>query len=349
MIGDSMLPWLIVGLVIGFFGSLMLLERRVKVFRWKTLLGFVMLAAVLFGSFGLMSVDAFGIVTWTPDAQQVESVVVSNFKDSEWEDEVLYGNRMRVTKTAQEDIEKIITAHQDILDRMYHPNENVYRVTFTYHLKDGRTVKRTYAAPKNGTNYEILSGLFNSPEQILGYDSDNQSWTSFVDGIDAIYFNGTMLHKSYHRDMMDALRSDAVTGSVSGAWEEDSLFYVEYVIEQKNGSYASRILTVSSRAEKTLALLSEPDILLGDPLSSQIFEITVVGHALLEEQEQRKALEDALRQDAEKTGSILLYEGSGSVAINVGIVWDDGTYTYTTLYVSEDATNTLTWLKENVY
>lgn len=62
------------GLLVGWFAGRMLLERTVRVFRFKNFLGLAALAAVLAGTLAMTHYDVFGIETWKPKAEDVKSV-----------------------------------------------------------------------------------------------------------------------------------------------------------------------------------------------------------------------------------------------------------------------------------
>ena len=62
------------GLLVGWFAGRMLLERTVRVFRFRNFLGLAALAAVLAGTLAMTHYDVFGIETWKPKAEDVKSV-----------------------------------------------------------------------------------------------------------------------------------------------------------------------------------------------------------------------------------------------------------------------------------
>lgn len=261
MLGDSMLLWLIVGLVIGWFGGMMLLERRLKVFHKKSLLGFTALAVVLIVSTILISADVFGIVRWLPDADRVKSVTIANYTDNNYYYyDGLYGNRIRVTLDDPEEIEDIIEAHEDILDRLGTSSNDRHRVTITYTLKSGRIVKRSYMAPANGENYQIFSSYFYMPEQILGTDSLG----TFISSVRFAHVDGTDIPDKFHDDFLSALWADCQKGNVtlSGSSKEAECHVYLQLYTPDRGDFG-RELAIHSGAEETLAVLKKPEIVLG--------------------------------------------------------------------------------------
>lgn len=72
--GNIQYIFLASGLVVGWFAARMLIERTVRVFRFKNFLGLAALAAVLTGTLFMTHYDVFGIETWTPKVEEVKSV-----------------------------------------------------------------------------------------------------------------------------------------------------------------------------------------------------------------------------------------------------------------------------------
>lgn len=92
-------PFLWVGLVIGWFGGLMLLRRSSRVFSRGSFLGLILVAAALGASLLVNSMDLFGISTWVPEMEEVKSVTVRlSYMSS-------------ITLEEEEDIEAAIRLH----------------------------------------------------------------------------------------------------------------------------------------------------------------------------------------------------------------------------------------------
>ncbi len=338
IIGDSMLLWLIVGIVVGYFGGLMLLERRIKVFRVKSLIGFAVLAAVLICSYVLTYLDAFGVVAWVPKADQVQSVTVSNYNDSGYNGGWYSGNRISVTLEEQEQIEEILVAHEDIIDRLENSKNSTHRVVITYRLESGRTVKRSYSAPANGKNYEIITKYFNTPEQVLGYTD----WDRFVEELEQLDTSGNPIPETHWAEVMEALRKDCQAGHVtlSGGKGEETEFYLFL----RSGSVI-RDLAVDSGAEHLKAVLSKPEVILGytdwEDLLQKMTNVAVDGEQV--PREQLRALMEAVKADCE-SGAISLYQEQTAVtylSYNVG-------YEYRFLNIPYGAKETMACIKENL-
>ncbi len=306
--GDSMMLWLIVGIVVGYFGGMMLLERRVKVFRVKSLVGFAVLAAVLVCSYLLTSADVFGIAHWVPKANQVESVTIANYNSDRYNMiDGYFGNRVAVTLEEPEQIDEIIRAHEDIIDRMDNLRNEVHHVVLLYKLESGRTVKREYWAPANGTNYEIISKYFYTPQSILGY----KDWDTFVGGMQLLRSGENEVPPLYWEDVLLALRADCEKGFIRllGMASEEGAGYLAL---QSGNNW--RDLAILPQAEQVRALLSKPEIVLGyedwDAFLKGLDYVSVDGMGSGPNgMEEVFALMEAVRADCEQGRISLLDDG----------------------------------------
>ena len=261
---NSYMAWLLVGLVVGWFSSRMLIERRVKVFNAKAFIGLGLLIAVLTVSFLVIAFDVFGIVSFIPDKDRVEEVTISNFKNNYnllYDADYYYGNRITVTLDEAEEIEDILTAHQDILDRMDDNIKSGHTVTIRYKLKSGRVVTRSYWTHADGVNYDIFRKYFYTPESVLGYTD----WDSYVEKMESISVDGGEIPESCYEEFLLALKADCEAGNVTTYYGEtkEVACWVYLSWRMENGNYQSRELLVSTDAENTLRFLKTPKCVLG--------------------------------------------------------------------------------------
>ena len=154
--------FLVVGLTIGFFTGKMLLEKRVRVFRWKNILAFLISLAVFFSTIGLTVLDPIGLTRYVPQADQVASVTISPY-DSIYP---IQGQSCTVTEAA--DVEAVIGLHQLALDTRYDNKENSIPLHIRYQMKNGSTVERTYQLPESNSTTLLLKGFYSRPEAVLG-------------------------------------------------------------------------------------------------------------------------------------------------------------------------------------
>lgn len=347
----EMLPlWVFAGLVVGFFGSLMLLERRVKVFRKRTFLGFAAMAVLVVISFFTVELDWFGIESWTPDVQQVKSVQVSN--SSRYNYEYDYMGSLRTTLEDPADIERIIQAHEDILSRLDERKvngTNRHRVTLIYTMKSGRKVIRSYYAPASGTSYEIVRSYLYKTESVLGF-TDPQAAAK---RITYFYCDKGPVPPALYAKLLEALKADFAAGTVGP--DQYGETYLEYELSLGDGKVEHRFFNIPDNAEHTMALLKSPEMLMGygkwEELLVGIENLNVTGpeSSGLIPMEQWTALLEALRKDIEAGNVDLTKWGSGEICLSYEHRMAGGEYAYREFYISEKAQQTWAWLLENFY
>ena len=344
--------WLVVGLVVGFFGSLMLLERRVKVFNKRNLIGFAAMAVTVAISFAAMAGDWFGIVKWIPDGEKVASVTLANYRADGFNyatpEDFHYGNRIAVTLTKPEEIAEAIEAHEDILPRLNEVDAQgnsvpTHYVVIAYKMTSGRTVTRAYNAPANGKNYEIISKYFYQPEQILGYTDPAKA----AKELQYAYGPGGQIIEAYGEALFTALQKDCQNGFVVPMNDKfDGVGYVEYYFQVENGGI-SRNLYLLEGAENTLALLNSPQVLLGyedwDKFLYNVEMVEVEYQSL--ESEHYEGLLTAIRTDIENGNITCAYNEKWEERVT-GIAISSGRY-YTDLLITKEAVNTLKYLADN--
>ncbi len=355
--GGDYAPYLILGMVVGWFGAQMLLQRTVKVFRVKAFLKAGALIALMFLSVLLLQVDAFHIVRWVPKAEDVKSVTLANYKSqyysSSYEDGYYYGSRISLELTEQEDIEKIISAHEDILARKDEHVSKGHRVVLTYELKNGRKVQRNYWAPADGVCYDVVQEFFNAPELVLGY----KNWNEFVKQVQVLYFANGDVPKNLYREMLEALRYDCENGQVGLIETKDSVQWVHLECSDEQGRYYTRRIAVYSGAEKTLSLMKDPRLIMGYTDWDRFLETLEYVKAGEQSVDISKVTENAsyvafltaLRTDCEN-GEVWLTDDDGDYCTKVEYAFREknATYIYRFLYVGKNAENTVTWLKQHL-
>ena len=150
----------IFGLFIGFFTGKMLLERQVRVFRKKNLLGFVAVVLLFFGSMAMAACDVLGVVKWVPDADDVASVSISTGGS-------YYYQENGITLEAKEDIEKILYVHEEGLAQNWELEGNTVRLNLTYEMESGMRRSREYSIEVASEAGQILKDYLSSPEAVL--------------------------------------------------------------------------------------------------------------------------------------------------------------------------------------
>ena len=344
--------WLAIGLVIGFFGGLMLLERQLKVFRKKTFLGFAVMAGVVILSFTAVSYDWFGIESYIPRAEKVESVTIYNYNYKNYTymnggyDEIYYYGRLSLQLTDPEEIEDIITAHEDILDRLdSDTNGEIHRVTISYTLKSGRTVIRTYAAPADGVNYDIFRKYFHNEKTLLGYG--NRDWENFVSTITDLNVNYFEIPAQLLPEVMEALRKDCATGGVHILGHMEPEYFVNYYIRDASGNVVmERYLAITAQAENFCALMKNPQLQMGytdwDAFLQQDMDVVYDGEYVTGDS--RIALLEAIRKDVE-AGNLTM---GGFNQNTLFVIYFNNKNYSREFCVDKYAEHTLQWYKEYI-
>ena len=163
--GSTAFLW--VGLIVGWFAGLMLLRRSSRVFSGKSFLGLAVMAVVLGLSLLVNSLDPFGLVRWTPDAEDVQSVTLR------------LSYMSTITLDEPEDIEEAIRLHD--LAAQARLGGELGAVNTAAELEDG-----------DGTfieiEYEMKDGSTHAREYLILIDSEAGDITrKFFSRIDAIF------------------------------------------------------------------------------------------------------------------------------------------------------------------
>ena len=161
MDGIGRLFMLLLGLGIGFFTGQMLLQKKVKVFKWRSILAFVILV-VAFGLTQLITyLDPLGITRYVPETQAISTVQISP-------NSYLAESRT-CTLTEPEDFEMIRALHQQALQDRYSQKLDE-PITILYKLKNGGKEERNYYISRSGENVQTLQNFYSRANCVLGTD-----------------------------------------------------------------------------------------------------------------------------------------------------------------------------------
>lgn len=336
--------WTLIGLAAGHFFGLMLLERQVKVFRKNTVITFAVLAVLVFLSFSAAKNDWLGITRYVPDADRVKSVTISNYNTSNYYHS---SSAIDITLTDAADVEKIITAHEDILAQNDTPGLT-HTVTITYTLKSGRVVTRYYHAPASGTNYAILSGYFNNADNLLGLNQ--MSYEELLSGMEYMHYQYTELPPVLYEKVLSALADACDRGYVSMEYISNGMS-IGFYSAPSTAEPLDRELYISSAATEFLDWMNSPEVVLGfadwDAFLARLQNVYAVGVDV--PANQVKGLMEALLQDAQAGNLETEKATEDALAYISWWSWESGYGIYREIAVTKLATNTLQWLQENGY
>ncbi len=151
------------GILIGYFGSIMLLHRTPRVFYKKSLIGLVMITFVIVGSIFVTKMDPLGRVRYIPEPEDVERAELYYYEPS---------SSFYYTEDLEQ-ITQLEQLHQDMItqgppsDEYYEtPKTYPQHMELLYHMKDGTTLKRTYNAVDDAK--QQVYWYMSQPEYMLG-------------------------------------------------------------------------------------------------------------------------------------------------------------------------------------
>ena len=272
MMGMETFLFLFLGLAVGWFTGKMLLERSPRVFRKKNVLHCgILLASCALTIVGAL-MDPFGIESWVPRADKVESVTIA-------EGSYRYPQN-EVTLEKPEDISRLIAVHEAALQehRENYPNgytfETAYKelisttteyipmdmehydnFTISYNLTNGRTVKRYYRIWLGGEDGAYLKSIFSSPEALFGYGEDLSRFlveNPRLSVRDTWEGNETVIRsQAALSGLYEAILADCRAGNLAQPWtfhrSDDNLYWIYF----ENGTE----ITVFSNCTYTLTWL----------------------------------------------------------------------------------------------
>ena len=212
IVGDENVLFLFLGLAIGFFTGLMLLQRTVKVFKLKTFLGFGTVALAMILSIVVVRTDALGIVGWMPEAQEIKSVSITTGGTSDY-------RNTRLTLTEEEDLEKILQIHQYGLENRETSTDGRRDTTvvLTYTLKNGTVRERKYAVNVGTACGDMIRQYISHPKIVLGtvYDLlDDHTLT----GVTIEELGMFVINEQALQLLMDAIMADCEEGNLAQDW-----------------------------------------------------------------------------------------------------------------------------------
>lgn len=204
-LADGYLLFFIVGLLIGWFGGQMLLQRTVRVFRGKAFLQLAILGLALMLTVGLTALDPVGITRYIPEKDKIQTAEFTQGKFWSY-------SESDITVDDPESVEQIITIHQQILRERDQYTSRLRYVSIRYILESGRQVTRVYQISSSGEAWKQIQKLYNKPELLLG-ETDWESWYSSVKNV---HFNGyEVLH--YAQEYNNKFNQEVISGSTMQA------------------------------------------------------------------------------------------------------------------------------------
>ena len=206
---------MVIGMAVGCLAGLMLLQRTVKIFTGKNMLRCGILVGILVLTLAATVIDPIGLTRWTPKADRVEAVVVSDAYEYT-EEEEFYGFSS-ATVTDPEQIQSIIGVHRTLVRRRFllQPallslfSEEVRSVHLTYRTESGMEVTRRYYYVDPEIDKQLFP-LYCTPEFQFGAPD----WDSFAAGITEISIDDRVISQSDRAGLLEAIKADCETGAL---------------------------------------------------------------------------------------------------------------------------------------
>ena len=240
----------VIGLVVGWFGGRMLLERSTRVFRMKTFLGFGLLAAVMALSIYVTWLDPMGIETWVPRVGETKTATLRiNYRNGyTTENPVEIADIARLHELA---LEQDLTMHPDYDDFYYNPTyggHNAVQIILQYTAPNGWLSQRNYYVEAEGESAGIikkyssrLDVLFNDGEIRDEADLKHAFREDMVISINGIHqVPEKFVTEEFRIALAEAIAADAAAGSLV----QSGVFHPEPLVEMEdpNNSVYSTVL-----------------------------------------------------------------------------------------------------------
>ena len=234
--------FLLAGLVVGWFGCRMLIERSTRVFRLRNWIGLGALTAALALSLVFTSLDVFGIDEWQPDLEDIQSVRLGS----------MYGENQQLTD--EDDIRRVLALQKDALeDRLeysgpYVQAENgewVYNIDtnkdligreqeeitdciyafnthIVYTLKNGKEIARRYTLWSDGQSGDTARDILSRWECVrsrYGYEETDRL-EEILDtleymAVDSLVIPEDQLSRELAEGFLEAVKADCEAGTMA--------------------------------------------------------------------------------------------------------------------------------------
>lgn len=214
---ESNYLFLAVGMLIGYFTGWMLLERTVKIFTKKVLVGFAIFAVAFGGSLGLTVVDPFGVQTYIPAAEKIESVSLYPTENSYMYTMQRDFSGWYITDPAE--IAQVQELHGQMITAPHDKPGETVLINVTYRLKNGIQVYRSYEILAEDILAEDLSNFLSDVRAIF-HTSD---WQELVENVQQIQIykdeGGSkeyeLMNPIQQQAVLEAIRLDAEAGHMA--------------------------------------------------------------------------------------------------------------------------------------
>ena len=278
MFGGVDYLFLAIGIAVGFFTGLMLLQRTTRIFRKKAFAQFALFAAVFVLTLVLTWLDPLRITYRMPELNEISSVKLSNSSEL-----TSYQGEGEVELTDPAEIQDMLDVHRDCLkggdaDTYYDGPSYDVNIRLEYTLTDGSTMNRFYRIDPNCAAGQTAEKYFSSLEAVLGISEAELG--TLAENVEIVYFDTKRDSAQTLEDlgidveeMLRAIAADCAEGNMAQMYAYhyvpnlDRSNQVTYIEMQLNRSAAElremgyRYISIYEEARHTLAWLEENDLM----------------------------------------------------------------------------------------
>ena len=231
-----------IGILAGWFAGRMLLERSTRVFRLKTVGGFLLMAAAVALSLFITHLDPLGIETWVPEQADLKGATISTRYQSTYstEDPAEIADLLRLHEIA---LTENVSVHPDYDSDFYNPDNSdpeAARISLIYHLTNGLTAFREYYVLAEGEGGEIIRKYFTQLDVVIpGSDiQDLDDLRHELKDVEYVSLNGRevgekYLTKEFLLSLADAIAADCEAGNMV----QLGVYHPEPILVLKNDTY----------------------------------------------------------------------------------------------------------------
>jgi len=241
-----------IGMIVGWFAGRMLLERTTRVFRLKTVGGFLLTAAAVALSLFITYLDPLGIETWVPETEDLKAATVSLRYQSDYttEDPAEMADLIRLHEIA---LEQQVTVHPDYDPFFYNPDNNdpnAVRISLTYHQDNGLRSSREYYIPAAGEGGEIIRKYFTRLDIVIPVSDiqDVEDLRHELKGAEYISLNSKEIAEEYLTEDFRIALADAIAADCeAGNMVQLGVFHREPILDFVNDNYDLYALNLDFR------------------------------------------------------------------------------------------------------
>ena len=231
-----------IGMLVGWFAGRMLLERTTRVFRLKTIGGFLLVAGAMALSLVITAADPMGIETWMPEVDDLKGTTVSIRYQSSYstEDPGEFADLIRLHEIA---LEQNVKVHPDYDSYFYNPDNNdpeAARISLIYHLTNGLTASREYYVLAEGEGGEIIRKYFTQLDVVIPVSDihDRDDLRHELKDAEYISLNSKQIGETYLTEEFRLALADAIAADCeNGNMVQLGVFHPEPILDFANDNY----------------------------------------------------------------------------------------------------------------